>query len=197
MNKYDTGSAIGNSLARAGGPEYNALIAYDNRASGLRAMRAFTAVVERLNMEFLFDQSLWSMDALEIPELRAVAAQEASDAVIVFCSFEGNRPMPKQFTSWLDMWIHRPRRHDAALAVCVAPEFSASETGVGITVHLERCAKLGGLEFVNQNQEARRSLKNTLEELQDRAERSSSVLDGILNRPATSKIPIHSDEGQV
>lgn len=197
MNKSGTGSAIGNLVVREGGPEFNAVIAYDTRASGLRAMRAFTTVVERLNMEFLFDQSLWSMDALEIPELRAVAAQEASDAAITLCSLEGNRPMPEHFKSWLDMWIHRPRRHDAALAACVAPEFSSSETGVEITVYLEHCAKLGSLEFVNQNRETRRSVENTLEGLKLRAERSSSVLDGILNCPTSARNSLHPDEDRM
>lgn len=193
MNKIDTKFASDDLLARAGGSEFNALIAYDNRSSGLRAMQAFTAVIERLNMEFLFDPSLWSMDALEIPELRAVAAQEACDASIVLCSLEGNRPAPKHFKSWLNMWIHRTRRHDAALAVCVAPEFSVSKTGVEITDCLERCANLGGLEFVNQNREMGRSAENTLKGLQLRAERSSSVLEGILNCPTTCRDPIHCD----
>ena len=166
------------------GPEFKFLIAYDHKESGLRAMDSYDRMLKQLGLDPPIAFCLWNIGVLEASELAATAAQDAMTANVVLISLVGDRAPSARFRSWLNMWGRKDRAQPTAFAVVLSPEYRRSSTGVEIALSLRQFASFAGLDYLSDNAATAAPHGNSFENLRQRAEQLSSVLDGILNHSA-------------
>lgn len=161
---------------------FEALIAYEDLASGLAARRC----LERLALDLGTDArlTLWRLDLLKEPDLAARAVRDAAAADVVVLSLPGEHPLSSAVKDWLGAWLDQRGERDGALGVLLEWERrqtqSASET-------------LAFLQWVTQRHPVDlfagyfRAISDgptlAVEDIRKRAETTTRVLAGILHRP--------------
>ncbi len=180
-------SALSHALAEKVGldltPAINIVIAYEDIADGRRAMQTYNGLVGEVGRDGEFGYELWKFEALQSPQLREVAAQQAREANMIIVATR-SRTLPRSVRNWIEAWVrtgsNRPRALVALMAgseplICAAPVF----------VCLREAATRAGMEFFPHVEElpVESSVAGlSIERLRQRADTSSAVLDGILNR---------------
>ena len=95
------------------------VIAFEDRATGQRALKLYARLVGRLSAEFRFSQSLVRFDGLQVQSVREAAVGDAAPADMVILSLHGDRPLPDQVASWLESCETRERERGQATALIV------------------------------------------------------------------------------
>jgi len=83
----------------------NVVIAYEDLETGKRAMKTYEYMVQQLGDQCLFANQMWKFDVLAVPKLKDFAAKDAAAAEIIIISAHGNRDLPGEVKSWIEMWL--------------------------------------------------------------------------------------------
>jgi hypothetical protein len=130
-------------------PCFDVVIAYEDFETGKHAKRTYDFLTEHLSNECTFSNQMWKFDVLGIPNLRQMAAQDASQADIVIISCHGDQPLPAEVKAWIELWISG-ENHPVAL-VALFDETTISNLQVhGTTAYLRQVATRVGMEFFAQ-----------------------------------------------
>lgn len=161
-------------------PVINVVTAYEDFATGQRAIETYSNLVLRLGHEFQFRTNMWKFEVLQQPKLLEMAVQDALDAQIIIVSTHGESELPQPVQDWIQMWASR-RDGDAcalvALFDCVTP---ARLEVRSIRSHLSRIALAGQMDFFSQPPECAADLDSGMNgEAPDAARRLTSI-DGLL-----------------
>lgn len=167
-------------------PVINVVTAYEDFATGQRAIETYSNLVLRLGHEFQFRTNMWKFEVLQQPKLLEMAVQDALDAQIIIVSTHGESELPQPVQDWIQKWSAQ-RAGDAcalvALFDCVIPDRLEVRS---IRSHLSRVARAGQMDFFSQPDESPAPARSGLNgEAADAPKRKWSI-DGLLAREMAS-----------
>jgi hypothetical protein len=98
---------------------FHILIAYEELASGKRAMNLCDYLTRNLKGNIELHKNLWNFNVLSIPEYRMSAVVEAKEVDLIMISMQGNEPLPFHIKEWIDGWIKAPNINSKALVLLI------------------------------------------------------------------------------
>ena len=164
-------------------PLLDVLILYEDFATGLRAKRSLDFLPDHLTADAKVSAKLWRIELLSDPLLGEQAAVEAAAADVIIVSVHGRSALPAEVRAWLKRWLCHKERRPYALGVLL-DSGEASQGGENPVVgYMQQVAATAGADVFYGFSEALGSeLDSAVEEINQRAHRSSTVLEDMLKR---------------
>ena len=88
-------------------PRYYALAVAEDIATYHRAKSACRELALQLGQDCGLIEHDWLLPVLRFPELRAIAADEASTADLIIISIHRDTDPPAEIRDWVDLWLVR------------------------------------------------------------------------------------------
>lgn len=176
--------ALAETLGSKPEPAINVVMAYEDISDGHRAMRTYNGLVDVLSGDCDFNHELWKFEALQVPELRTVAALQARDADMIIIATH-SRTLPFSLKSWVEAWVQTRSDRPKALVALMAGSAEHLAASVPAFTYLRDAAMRARMEFfshLEQLADPPRVAGLSEEYMRARAETTSSVLEQILNR---------------
>ena len=182
MNSFGTENGHETSV-REKGPGLNVLLMYEDFSTGLRARQLLDAVVNSVDLEVDFRAKLWRFDLLREPALLRRATDEAAKADMVFLSAHGRNDLPAAVHSWFKRWLERKGSEPCALAVALDPDTEHCPTRNRVLAALGTVARPAGVDvFVQAAEAPQTKWESAVQDIQQRAETQTELLEEILHR---------------
>jgi hypothetical protein len=173
-------------------PEINVVIAYGSARAALHAMRLLDRVVQKFRGEFWVHRNLWRFDVLALPEAFASALEEITRADLVVVAAEADADLPAAANAWLHAWGRSSSANGAALVALLESSLSASRDDCPARSFLSALARATKMEFFCSALTSDLDDEDLLsEDLAQRAEKTSLVLLGILERKDSAHLEHH------
>ena len=127
-------------------PTFRVVIVYEDLRTARQAKQAYDFLAANLTHEWQVTSQMWKFGLLHLPDLRALAAEDAlrADLIIVACNAEGE--LPAEVRTWIEMSLGSKADTVALVAVLDCPPGHA-ERAHGIQACLERVAQRAHMEF--------------------------------------------------
>ncbi len=164
-------------------PLLNVMILYEDLGTGLRAKRSLDLLPDHLRANAKLSTKLWRLQLLSDPLLSEQAAREGAAADVIILSVHGRSALPVEVETWLGSW----RRHKQPRAYALGVLLDAAEVSQGsenpVVSYMQQVASDAGVDLFYGFSEAPMSeLDPAMEEINERAHRSSTVLQDMLKR---------------
>lgn len=162
-------------------PFLEGLILYEDFATGLRAKRSLDLLPAQLGAHPQWSTKLWRIELLSDPLLKEQAAREAASADVIVLSLHGGRALSADVRGWLTCWQGYKQNRPYALGVLL----DAGQAGQGgenpVLAYMRQVAAAAGADlFYGFSEPPANELDAALEEISQRAHRSSTLLDDML-----------------
>jgi hypothetical protein len=151
MQRLLTYPSVGLSDLEAN-PSFNVVIAYEDVESGKNAQETCDFLAKHLGPDFQFSNQIWKFDALSVPRLRELAAEDAVRADLVIISSRGRTDLPVEVKNWIEQWLAEKRNVVALAAIFGSPSREAIRAPA-IRAYLADAARRGRMEFFAQQEE--------------------------------------------
>ena len=170
-------------------PSLEVLILYEDYGTGLRAKRSLDLLPARFPAKAHWSTKLWRIELLSDPLLKEQAAREAAAADVLILSLHGRSTLPAGLREWLTCWLgHKPSR-PCAMGVLLDAEQGGQGGKNPVIACIQQVAAIAGSDFFYGFSEAPGSeLNAAMEEIDQRVNSSSSVLDEMLRRVEPSPV---------
>ncbi len=161
-------------------PVINVVTAYEDFATGKRAIATYSNLVLRLGHEFQFRANMWKFDVLQHPKLQDMAASDALEAEVIIISTHGEGDLPDGVKDWIRRWvgpkIKKPR---ALIALSDPPEVGVVTPG-SIRAYLRQVAREGKMDFFARPGEPANHARLNAKSGSGRTARPAFSFEGIL-----------------
>ncbi len=165
----------------------NVVVAFEDLETGARAKSTLDRVKEQLGLEVEMSLKLWKFDWLREPGVRQQAARDASEAALIIVSSHGKGEWPAPVKEWMAMWQERQTDEPRGLVVLLDGEAGHEGAGHPMLTYLQDMARHARLElFFRFFEPPPVALNSVFQQVWDRTERSSAILDGILEQPVSA-----------
>jgi hypothetical protein len=95
-------------------PVVRVVMAYEDVSLAKLAKEKWDSLVNNgLQDKFKIELRLWRLDALRIPDLRKVAADDAADTQMVFIVTRGTGELPIEVKNWVEQYLAQIDRNEA------------------------------------------------------------------------------------
>jgi hypothetical protein len=84
---------------------FSVVAAYEDIESGRHAQRTCDFLTEQLGQECRFLNQMWKFDALAVPGLCEMAANDAALADLIVVACHGSQDLPVDVKAWIELWI--------------------------------------------------------------------------------------------
>ncbi len=155
------------------------VIAYNDLASGKRAMRVMTDLGKGLGDEMEFQPLPWSFHLLADMDWRELAAHDAVNADILIIATSSASPLPPAVWRWAEAAISRKRGTAAAVVALFGTEENPDAAGSPRMEAIQAAAQRAGLDFFAPA--PRHELDEAIARIHLRAEMVTPVLEKILD----------------
>ena len=125
-----------------------AVAAYEDASTETRVHEFCRNLVRRLGPDCEIIKQMWLCSELRLPQLRAVAADEAARADLIIVSARPAESLPDEVTSWIELWLKRKRNRPKVLLGLFDPPYRGVSSS--LQAYLKEIARRGGLEFLVQ-----------------------------------------------
>jgi hypothetical protein len=98
-------------------------------------------------------QQMWLFNELRVPQLRGIAAGEASRADLVIISAHHAQSFPSEVQDWFKLWLGQKGSRPAALLALFDPVYVGDSTA--LQSYLKEAARKGKMEFLVRVEESR------------------------------------------
>jgi hypothetical protein len=102
-------------------PTCNVVMAYEDFATGQRALGIYRRMVGELGQRWLFNSHMWKFDFLKFPRLREMAAEEAIHAEVIIISVHGAENLPGEVKAWCEQLLLKKGAVPKALVLLFDP----------------------------------------------------------------------------
>lgn len=126
------------------------LIAYEDFATGQRAMKICGNLIDQLGQKFQFRTSLWKFDLLRVTKLNAIATQDADAADLVFISAHDRGDLPAEVRKWLAAWQSQPLSSAKALVALLERTDERARVNSPVHSYLQAFAVKARFDFFSQ-----------------------------------------------
>jgi hypothetical protein len=127
---------------------FNVVLMYEDFGTGERAKKCFDYIGEEFGLDCEFRHSMWRLDILHDPKLKAVAAPSLAEADLLIISLRCERQLPAKVRASIDEWLSQTVNHECALVALF--EASAAPTRSSVYACLATLARQHGLDFFEQ-----------------------------------------------
>ncbi len=134
------------SLSRESVPAFRVVIAYEDFSAGLQAQRAFDFLVASLTRQWEVRQQMWKFELLRIPELREMAASDATMADLIIVACHGGHELPPELKAWVETWLNHKGEAVGLVALFDSSDEQAEPLETPRT-YLERVARQAHVDF--------------------------------------------------
>ena len=166
------------------GEVFFALIAYEDSLTRNRAMQICDRLMEKFWMDMEFDLSWWRFDFLRDAGIVKAAANAAARSDLILVSAHAGRELPSHVQKWIETWVPRRELGNGVLVAMIGTSEDQLRGLTPIHVYLREAAQRANLDYLPQVVDAPLNELNTsIETISKRAEKVTSLLDGILHRP--------------
>ncbi len=159
------------------------VVAYEDRSTRDRVIRASDQLVNRLQDELEFDFSWWRFDYFKDESLAELAANDAIQADVLVVAAH-SAEFPAALRSWLESWAHRKQNLPSALVGMLG---NANDAKAWSTNHtfLSSIAAKSGMDYLPRLSMSafgsQAAAHDPFSAVQTRAETMTPVMEDILN----------------
>ena len=125
-----------------------AVAAYEDASTESRVHEFCRNLLRRLGPEGDVVEQMWLFSELRLPQLRAVAADEAARADLIIVSARPAESLPDEVKSWIELWLKRKKSRPKVLLGLFDPPYRGVSSS--LQAYLKEVAQRGGLEFLVQ-----------------------------------------------
>lgn len=181
MNDLLTKPNVGEStLARE--EVFSAVVVYEDAATRDRAMQVCERLVQRFWKEMEFDFRWWRFDFLRDAGLGRQAGRQAAGSDLILFSAHARRELPAVVGKWIETWLPGRGAREGVLVAMIGTDDDHLAGLSPIHVYLREVAQRSNMDYLSQTVGASVSELNTsIETITKRAEKVTSLLDGILH----------------
>lgn len=108
-------SSSRNALSPESASRFNVVIMYEDFGTGRRAKRGLDYVAEELGNDLEFRHSMWRLDVLQEPQLKAMAVPALAEADLLLISLRADRQLPANIRALIDERLAQTANHECAL----------------------------------------------------------------------------------
>ncbi len=138
-------------------PNLNVVLAYEDYAAGIDAVRTLSRLAQRPVLAGAFDApAVWPFQTLAGPALRSIAAQEAAMADLIIVAAHCPGPLPIPVRQWIELWLGLREPSPAALVALLDGVDDDTHAPASIEPYLLHCAERAGMDFFAQRVGGRR-----------------------------------------
>jgi len=145
QNKFPPGLML--PMEQQNNPAFNVVIAYENAAAGLRAMRIFSKLADDHRGELAFQTQIWRFDVLDDPVWRKKAEKDAMKADMLVISIESEAELPASVQGWLTAYQSQKSRGSRAVVALFGTEEDGGDANSLRLKLVKRSAEEAGLYF--------------------------------------------------
>jgi hypothetical protein len=158
-------------------------LAYEDEPTAERAKRSVHRVLSQTKLNTQLQFHLWQLDELGDAEQRERAMQEAAEADVLLVSLHSENRLTPEADATLKQWVGLERSKPCALVISLDPDAKPlAETNRSL-MELRAAAARNGITVMLQFAEPLLSgLETVFADIRHRANATSPVLDGIMNR---------------
>jgi len=96
-------------------------------------------------------KQMWLINELRLPQLRAIAANEAAAADLVIVAIHHAQSLPAEVREWIDLWLGQKHRRPVVLLALLDPAYRG-DSGC-LKTYLKEAASKGKVEFLAHSEE--------------------------------------------
>jgi hypothetical protein len=165
-------------------PAWLVVVVYEDVAARKRAVNFCDLLVERFWARFEFNMSWWSLEELHGGYSAQEAARRAVDADLIVAATRPDEGMPAPLRDWMEGWLGRRSSHEGSLVGLGENEAGVSAVSAEKYVYLRNAAHRGGMDYLTDLPQniSSRCIPDSLDSYNQRADKVTSVMDGILHR---------------
>jgi hypothetical protein len=171
-------------------PTFNVVTVYEDFAAGKHAKETYDYLVHQLGRDYEFTNQMWKFDVLGNAKMREMAAKDATEADLIIISSHGIGELSEEVKAWVEQWVER--RTSAMALVALVDRPAGGEIGGpdSISAYLQRAAHSAQIEFFTQQHDwPEREDDFSVQQIAERAERTSNVMADFIHQHGTS---VHS-----
>jgi len=185
MNSLLPKSKAADSLAKKG-DLFSAVVLYEDHATRGRAMDICDRLVHKFWADVEFDISWLRFDFLNDSTLAGDAVRLAARSELILLAAHAGRELPTAVRSWIESWLPVREPGFGVLVAMVGTEADRFRGMSPIHVYLREAAQRASMDYLPQVIDGPLgTLETSIETITNRAEKVTSLLDGILHRPPT------------
>ena len=129
----------------------NAVAAYEDAPTDARVNEFCRTLVRNFGRNCEVTKQMWLLNELRMPQLRAIAANDAAVADIVIIAIHHSESLPAELKDWIETWLARKGKHPPVLLALLDPAHQGDSSS--LRVYLEGVAKKERLELITQSDE--------------------------------------------
>ena len=121
---------------------------YEDFATCARVNESCRSLARDLDHDCELIKQAWLVNLLRLPQLRAIAAQEAASAELIIVSLHEAESPPDEVKGWIDLWLQEAPPRPSVLLVLADVVYHEEDRA--LPTYLEGVAKRGNMELVVQ-----------------------------------------------
>jgi hypothetical protein len=131
--------------------QVGAVAVFEDASTEARVNEFFRNLGRHLGAKCNITRQMWLFNELRIPQLRGIAAGEASGADLVIISAHHAQSFPGEVKDWIELWLGQKGSRPCALLALFDPVYAGDSTA--LQSYLQEAAKRGKLEFFARSEE--------------------------------------------
>jgi hypothetical protein len=128
-----------------------AVAAYEDAHTEARVNEFCRSLGRQLGEQCEIIQQMWLFNELRIPQLRAIAAKEASRADLVIISAHHAQSFPAEVKDWIELSLGQKGGRPGVLLALFDPVYQGDSTA--LQAYLKEVSRRGKKEFLVQSEE--------------------------------------------
>ena len=173
-----------NVTISAAKPACSVVVIYEDVAARENAVKFCDHLVDRFWARYEFDVSWWQVSDLSLARSGENAARKAVHADLIVVATSPATGVPEELREWIEGWLNRRGDREGALVGLTDPGMVQCGASVEKHVYLRNAAHRAGLDYLTQIPQSisALSIPDSLDSYNQRADKVTSVLDGILRQ---------------
>jgi hypothetical protein len=162
------------------------VVIYEDAATRQQAVSFCDDLVERFWARFHFEISWWSCSELQSARSSRNAAAKAIESDLVLLATCPGKDLPPELKDWIEGWVSQRTAGGGSLVALMDAGAVANGFAVQKYIYLRDVAHFAGMDYLTQMPQSisSRSIPDSLDSYNKRADKVTSVLDEILHRKA-------------
>jgi hypothetical protein len=131
--------------------QLTAVAAYEDSLTDARVTEFCQGLSRQLGEACELVKQMWLLNELRMPQLRSIAAGEASRADLIIISVHHAQQLPEEVTHWIQQWQPQKRRHPVVLLALFDPVYQGDSASM--RTYLAQVAKKSAMQFLVHSEE--------------------------------------------
>jgi hypothetical protein len=131
--------------------QITAVAAYEDTLTDARVTEFCRGLSRQLGDDCEVVKQMWLLNELRIPQLRSIAAGEASRADLIIVSVHHAPKLPDEITHWIEQWLRQKQRQAIVLLALFDSVYQGDSASM--RTYLAQAAKKAAMQFLVHSEE--------------------------------------------